>query len=253
LLRNERQITVRYFNGSEDDAFLLAVRLNVVHGLPLTRADRNSAAERILRTHPNWSNRAIAAVSGLSDKTIGAIRRRASAELPHLTCRVGQDGRIRPADAAAGRLRAAAVIADCPDMPVHEIAESAGISETTARDVRDRLRSGLSPVPSRSAGPAGTDPAGESAARQDENQKVSGQLPASLRLLRNDPSLRHNETGRMVLRLLDSNIVIATDREKLIDGVPMHCVEAVARAAAQYALDWQRFAEQLENRGRALD
>src|ERR1700722_17194275 len=61
------------FDGSEDEAFLLAVRLNVAHGLPLTRADRVAAAVRIIHSSPQWSDRAIALAAGLSDKTGGAI------------------------------------------------------------------------------------------------------------------------------------------------------------------------------------
>lgn len=41
---------------------------NTHHGLPLTRADRKAAAQRILDIHPHWSDRAIAKVTGLSPK-----------------------------------------------------------------------------------------------------------------------------------------------------------------------------------------
>ncbi|MFL6145121.1 MAG: streptomycin biosynthesis protein [Labedaea sp.] len=261
LSRNEQHIEARYVDGSGEDAFILAVKLNTVHGLPLSRADRNAAVERILRTHPHWSDRAVAAISGLSDKTVGSIRRRTTAELPPLSYRVGRDGRVRPYDAAAARLRAASLVADWPDMPVREIAELAGISVTTARDVRDRVRDGLAPVPDRQGSADGPDPEREARSRRmDESERtapgrdLAGEyLPASLRLLRNDPSLRHNEVGRMVLRLLDTNVVIATEQDRLIDGVPTHCADAVARAASQYAEAWRHFAQQLEHRGRMMD
>ena len=257
LLRNERQIEVRYFDGSEEDAFVLSVRLNVAHGLPLSRADRNSATERILHAHPNWSDRAIAAISGLSDKTVGSIRRRTSAEFPRLSHRVGRDGRARPNDAAAARRRAAAYAEHRPDARAREIAEAAGISVTTARDVRGRVRDGLDPVP---AGHSDVDRAGpvpearpERADDVEREGDADDGLFSRLRRLRSDPSFRHHETGRMVLRLLDTNIVVATEPDRLIDGVPMHGVDAVARVAIQYALAWQKFADQLENRGRMLD
>lgn len=254
LLRNEWQIEVRYFDGAEEDAFVLSVRLNIAHGLPLSRADRNSAAERILQTHPNWSDRAVAAISGLSDKTVGSIRRRTSAEFPQLSHRVGRDGRVRPTDATAARRRAAAYAENRPGAGAREIAEAAGISVTTARAVQGRVREGLDPVPSDvdRAEPGAEAPPARADDVEQEGDADDG-LFSRLRRLRSDPSFRHRETGRKVLRLLDTNIVIATEQDRLIDGVPMHGVDAVARVAIQYALAWQKFADQLENRGRMLD
>jgi hypothetical protein len=106
--RGDRYIDARFFGGSEADAFVVAVRLNATHGLMLSRGDRRSAAARILRTHPHWSDRAIAAAVGFSDKTVAAIRRRAAAEIPQSAWRVGRDGRRRPRDPAEGRARAGA-------------------------------------------------------------------------------------------------------------------------------------------------
>ncbi|MER6222661.1 ParB/RepB/Spo0J family partition protein, partial [Streptomyces sp900105755] len=81
-LRGHREMAVRFFDGSEADAYVLSVQLNVRHGLPLTRAERRLAASRILLSHPHWSDRAIAERTGLSDKTVGKLRRSASAEIP---------------------------------------------------------------------------------------------------------------------------------------------------------------------------
>src|SRR6266536_5847535 len=41
------EIEVRFFDGSEQEAFVLAVRTNVAHGMPLSLADRKAAAARI--------------------------------------------------------------------------------------------------------------------------------------------------------------------------------------------------------------
>ncbi|MFG3658560.1 ParB N-terminal domain-containing protein, partial [Streptomyces sp. NPDC047706] len=70
------------FNGDERQAFVLAVKLNSSHGLPLSLADRKAAALHMLADFPEWSNRRLASVVGLSDKTIAALRRRSGAELP---------------------------------------------------------------------------------------------------------------------------------------------------------------------------
>lgn len=73
-LRGEQTVRARYFDGDDESAFVLAVRLNVRHGLPLSLADRKAAGGRILRERAEWSNRAIASAVGLSPKTIAALR-----------------------------------------------------------------------------------------------------------------------------------------------------------------------------------
>jgi hypothetical protein len=80
-LRGLDRVLVRFFDGSADDAFVLAVQLNSRHGLPLSPADRRAAANRILRSHPHWSDQAVATVTGTSDKTVAALRRRSTSEL----------------------------------------------------------------------------------------------------------------------------------------------------------------------------
>lgn len=92
VLCGTETIPVRFFEGGDDEAFVLAVKENISHGLPLTTADRAVAAERILRSHAHWSDRAIAAVAGISPKTAGVIRTRISAGVPELRSRIGRDG-----------------------------------------------------------------------------------------------------------------------------------------------------------------
>ncbi|GAA4547962.1 ParB/RepB/Spo0J family partition protein [Amycolatopsis samaneae] len=74
VLRGETRIAARFFEGSAEDAFVLAVGLNTVHGLPLSPADRRAAATRIVGTHPHWSDRTIAAATGLAYTTVASIR-----------------------------------------------------------------------------------------------------------------------------------------------------------------------------------
>lgn len=235
-MRGDRYVDARFFGGSEADAFVVAVRLNGAHGLMLSRGDRKSAAARILRTHPQWSDRAVAAVVGLSDKTVAAIRRRSAAEIPQLAWRVGRDGRSRPRDPAEGRLRAGAVIADRPDASLREIAHAAGVSVTTARSVRNSMRTGPASALPRHGREPMTVRAGEAAV-------------VGFDYLRRDPSLRYNESGRIMLQLLDANSVLARERDRLIDELPPHCTPALAKAARGYAEMWVRFASQLEQRG----
>ncbi len=103
-LRGQEKIAVRFFEGDAANAFVLAVQSNVTHGLPLSLADRKRAAVRISLSHPEWSNRKIASVTGLSGGTVAEIRSRRSGETPSTSIRIGPDGRVRPVDHASGRL-----------------------------------------------------------------------------------------------------------------------------------------------------
>ena len=247
ILSGVAYIEALLFEGAEDEAFLLAVRLNVTHGLPLSRADRVAAAVRIIHSSPQWSDRAIARAAGLSDKTVASIRRRTSAEIPHLPGRIGRDGKVRPVSPAAGRRLAGDLIAQNPDASIREIATRAGISEGTARDVRTRLRNGLDPVPSRRRDPAG---AGSPPADEGDGmlaRSLSARMvPMIMESLRNDPSLRYNETGRVLLRLLAMHAMSPADWEQLISTVPVHRAEAVAQVARSCSEAWQQIADRLE-------
>ena len=67
-------VQVLAFEGNADQAFVEAVRRNIGHGLPLSVADRTRAGEQMLRRHPDWSNRRIAEVCGLSPHTVAKLR-----------------------------------------------------------------------------------------------------------------------------------------------------------------------------------
>lgn len=101
-LRGRDVIEVKFFDGSVRDAFVLAVKSNMQHGLPLTLSDRTAAALRIVKTHPEWSDRAVAAATGLAAKTVAAIRRRsATGKFP--SCTPGSGGTARPARSTVRR------------------------------------------------------------------------------------------------------------------------------------------------------
>jgi len=141
-LRGDQTISVRFFEGDEGAAFLLSIGANIRRGLPLSLADREAAARRILALYRQWSDRAVAAATGLSPTTVSTIRRRQFLQTEREGSRVGRDGRVRPVDGSAGRRRASAVISRKPDAPLRAIAKEAGVSMGTARDVRARLQAG---------------------------------------------------------------------------------------------------------------
>jgi hypothetical protein len=70
--------------------------------------------------------------------------------------------------------------------------------------------------------------------------------PLVIESLRNDPSLRYNETGRALLRLLALHAMSSADWERLISAVPTHRAQAVAQVARSSSDAWQQFATRLE-------
>jgi hypothetical protein len=72
------------------------------------------------------------------------------------------------------------------------------------------------------------------------------------RLLR-DPSLRNNERGKGMLRLLHVNAVGAGQLPDAAATVPPHCVGVMVWLARQYAQMWQDFARELDGRARIID
>ncbi|CAM5630766.1 hypothetical protein SALBM135S_00340 [Streptomyces alboniger] len=158
-LRGQRKISVKYFDGAEDDAFVLAVESNVTHGLPLTTDDRKSAAARIIASHPQWSDRMIASVSGIAAGTVADIRRRDFGGGPGDSSRIGHDGRVRPVNGAEGRRIASELIARDPTLSLRQVARVAAISPETVRDVRNRMMRGEDPLTRRGRQAQGEDAA----------------------------------------------------------------------------------------------
>ncbi|MFI1252789.1 ParB N-terminal domain-containing protein [Streptomyces netropsis] len=251
-LRGEDRIAVRFFEGSEADAFVYGVRLNTLQGLPLSPADRTAAAERIIGTHPQWSDRLIASATGLAASTVASLRRRSSAGSAQLSARTGRDGRVRPLNAAEGRRRAVALITAKPHASLREIADVAGIAVGTARDVRQRLRLGEDPVPKKLREAESRTAADATVALRatpvaSSSVATGGEQP--LPNLRRDPSLRFTEGGRALLQLLSAHAMGGDRWQRLVESVPAHRTAMVAQAARNCAEAWQRFALELERKG----
>lgn len=247
-LRGEATLEVRYFDGTDDEAFLLAVRANITHGLPLSLAEREAAAVRILASHPEWSDRAIAMVAGLAARTVGEIRRRGGDIAAGPDARIGRDGRTRPLDASRGRLAASDLIASRPEASLREIARIAGISPATARDVRERLARGDDPVPDRMNRDSrrGSSTSGDVRTGTEDRQSCERTRRAVLQDLSADPSLRFTDRGRNLLRFLFAHAAQLDAWRKVAALIPAHSGYMVARLARECATEWLEFAEHLE-------
>ncbi|HWF28470.1 MAG TPA: ParB/RepB/Spo0J family partition protein [Mycobacterium sp.] len=255
-------INAYLINGSEESAFIVAVRENVTHGLPLSLSDRRAAAARILQTHPHLSDRAIAATTGLSAKTVGAIRC-ATAENQQSHNRLGKDGRVRPLNATAGRQLAAELLCLQTGASLREIARAAGISLSTVRDVRDRLRRGDPPVPASHAEKRSV------TVQEGEKRDASRRHPATPSLetfintdepadinrvllsLSKDPALRMNDAGRELLRWLHLHAVSCADSQKIPESIPDHCLDHLIEMARCCAANWAIIARDWSQRSRS--
>ncbi|MFJ9721220.1 ParB N-terminal domain-containing protein [Streptomyces sp. NPDC101209] len=248
-LKGRTHIPARFFEGSRHDAMLLAVAMNVVQGRPLSVADRVAAAARIVTERPQWSDRAVAVVAGLSAKKVSELRAGLTG-LPRCERRVGLDGRSRPLSTARARELAGELLRADPTASLRTIARQAGISPATVADVRDRLLRGDDPVPPRQRGLTATGRRARGEGEQDgrrrtEETRSAGELFALFDSLRRDPSLRLNEVGRSMLRLLDACALIAGDRRRLISNLPPHCADQLADLMSGYSELWRQLADDL--------
>jgi hypothetical protein len=238
-LRGSRSVAVEYVGGPAEDVFVLSVSANAT---TLSTADREAAVRRLLRSHPQWSDRAIAASTGLAAKSVGVLRRAVGGRAE---VRVGRDGKVRPLNSAAGRRLAGQMISERPEASLRDIARAAGVSPGTVRDVRRRLTAGLDPVPERMR-------AAERAEVDVPVTRTGVRAPnVTLPILRRDPSLRFNEHGRHVLRWLEAHAVSSGEWNAVVSGVPSHCRELVADMARGCAEAWAEMAEALEREDRA--
>jgi ParB-like chromosome segregation protein Spo0J len=250
ILNNQREIEVQFFDGTERDAFVLAVRTNIGHGLPLSLTDREAAARRIVMSHPQWSDRAIAEAAGLASTTVARIRHRMADVDSQPDARIGKDGRTRPISSAAGRREAGRLMADNPEASLREIAEKAGISPATARDVRERVRRGDDPVPlkqvqaERRQQAAQDEGRGETAVHDRvQRQRRMREMSLILQKLQRDPAVRRTDSGRMLLQWLNAHAVSAKEWDGIEAGIPPHCAALVADLAAICAKEWSRIAK----------
>lgn len=241
-LRGEQEVDIVFVACAEKDLFVHAVQLNIEHGLTLTLTERKDAAVRILHSHPHWSDRRVASVTGLSPSTVGSVRSRSTDRNGHSNTRQGRDGVERPLNADDGRRRACELLIQRPEASVREIASMAGIAPSTVHDVRRRLRDGEEPVPARrraTGASRGQPVTAAPAVRPCRATEISvGAICA-------DPVLRHTTDGRTLLRLLSLQDVLLMHIPRLSGIVPEHLRSAVAQLARRAGDSWYELSRRL--------
>lgn len=243
--RRQRQVPVVYFDGTDVEAFVIAIHLNAVHGKPLRARDRTAAVQRLLGTHPNWSDRWVASVCGVAPRTVAALRKCSTDHHQPFTTRIGRDGRLRPLSTQEGRKLAEEIMRNEPEASLRQVARRAGVSVGTALDVRRRLLAGTAAadaaeVPSRF---------GQAGLRAAHGPAIRDQLE----WLAREPSLRYTDRGRALLRLMSATLAFLDHSGPVTGAVPVHCrrsLDAVVRACAG---GWLDFAEQLEDAEQKVD
>lgn len=232
ILRHQDTVTVRFFDGTAQDAFVIAVAANIAHGLPLSRKDRKAAVVRILSMHPDWSDRTIASTAGLSHPTVAAIRRQCSTgKTFQLNARLGRDGKARPLSSNEGREAAAELIRADRTASVREVARQAGVSVGTVHDVRARVQQGVDPLVPKARG-AGLN-----------FFLARGQ--AALRRLWNNPAVRFHQDGKALAQLLSRSLQLANKTESMSRSTPDYCQDGVAEVASVLGDFWNRLAQDL--------
>lgn len=235
LRQHKETIAVQFFDGSIAAAFVLAVVSNdVTHGLPLTLQDRKAAAARIFGTYPDWSDRMIASITGLTHPTIATIRRNLSTgKTFQLRRRLSRDGKTRPAAPNKSDRGAQKQISTSHSAGV---AQSTGLPERSADavcGVRARRASVINP-PSLTACAAVPDPR-------------MARTYVALQRLWADPAL-HTDRGRALIQLLRQSLELYTKVLALSAGAPEHCRDTLADAASAIGDSWAHLARDLQQR-----
>lgn len=267
-------VQVLAFEGNADQAFVEAVRANIGHGLPLSVADRTRAGEHILRRHPDWSDRRIAELCGLSPHTVAKLRE----SPPHADKKSAPiaPASTVPAAAPVAARQSKAVVRSARHEPVPERDQPRGedrvvdIESRWGRDgkarpaqpglLRERVVEAIRANPGWSlrqiASVANVSPETVRRIRKELDQPEGPDISilAALRApaecdtdWHDDPALRSNPHLVSWLDHTDP----AGDLESFALGVPLSRVYELADEARRRAGRWAAFAEVLESRVRS--
>ncbi|OKH96197.1 ParB/RepB/Spo0J family partition protein [Streptomyces uncialis] len=276
-LRGDHFIEARFLDCTDSEALVLAMKANSSHGLPLSKADRVSGAQRVLTTHPDWSDRAIAGITGLSAKTIASLRGRSPGGTASAK-RLGRDGRRRPVAAGEGRRRAAEYIRAHPDAPLRQVARDTDVSLGTVHDVSSRLRRGTSPELDGQRAPAPVDlpppgttgrpvlRAADETAERDTDGPSGGGVPLRRRnhtdapvtwsgiagKMAKDPTIRYTEAGKEFLQWMALHANDPDGWREFVSSIPEHWQSVIAPIAESIGREWSTFAERLKTKQEAV-
>jgi hypothetical protein len=231
-------IAGQFFRGTDFEASIRAVQSNISHGKPLSAPEREAAVLRILQVHPDWADRRIASVCGISAKLVARLRSRANVAGERLRARVGQDGKSRPIDPLGLRHRIADELARNPAASTREVASRTSASQGTVRDVRRRIERGDDVVPARLG-------------KVSEPSRGGTEAPPSAaKTIEQDSSLIASPAGQRFSEWFGARCLTDDDWQPFVDEIPISRVYEVADAARRCGAVWTSFASALESRAK---
>ncbi|MFC0107541.1 ParB N-terminal domain-containing protein [Kibdelosporangium aridum] len=254
--RGDQTIPARFVDCSDSEALVIAMEANTSHGLPLTKNDRLAGATRVLTDHPDWSDRAIASITGLSAKTIASLRTRVAT--PDNNKRLGRDGRRRPVTACEGRRRAAEYIKNNPNAPLRQVARETDVSLGTVHDVCNRLRRGISPErngnrtapPNKATRTPEPTPHPAAITSVPLRRKNHVDTPVTwadvATTIAKDPTIRYTTGGKEFLQWMAHHAGNPEKWRTFITTLPSHWLSTIAPIADNISKEWSQFAEQLK-------
>jgi ParB-like chromosome segregation protein Spo0J len=233
-----RTIRAQYFDGSDSEARVEAVRLNVQHGMPLTLAERNAAARELLALYPMWSDRQLGSICALSPRTIASLRSSADQncaahELDEVSTarRVGKDGRRYPVDATEQRRRIREILERDRYASLRSVAARTGASPETVRSVRKSLDAEEQPT-----------------VQRPRVSMLPCRLAAEPRHWRVDIACSSTDEGLAFAEWFDRHLVDDTVIAPMTGAVPLSRVYDVIDEARRRAGFWDAFAKELHTR-----
>lgn len=236
-----RTVECVYFDGGAGPALVEAVRRNVSHGLVLSLGEREHAAAHVLGLCPDWSDRRIASLCGLSPTTVGRLRsdgRRPTVhngQMDEGTAgswaperRRGRDNKSRPVDPALARQRIAEEIRANPEASLRQIARVVGSSPETVRSVRREVLA--------------------SNGRHPQVVALSDYADRSEPAPHEDAALVATSEGQQFTEWFERTDLFDAQWLDHVDAVPLSRIYAISDRARRRAASWVAFAEALEAR-----
>jgi hypothetical protein len=96
VMVGKRTLPAEVRTGTMADALDFVSGVNLLHGLPLNRAERRRAVELKLKLHPDWSDRKMADELGVGRELVAKVRRQLveGGQIPSSSERLGSDGKV---------------------------------------------------------------------------------------------------------------------------------------------------------------
>lgn len=201
---------------------------------PLSGVEGRQRVANLLAEQPDASSRVLARRAGVSPATVRDVRQRlARGEAPARSM-LGPRGTPADDNAAADTGTAGTPVGESG--PARK---TGGTGDTAGQEAAvGQLARAIYPP--------------RLAADSPDSMLRAASATALEKLLR-DPSLRHSEPGRYLLRLLQLNAAGEQEWPRVLMALPPHCLATVVVLARQYGEMWLGFAQELDERARILD